>query len=364
MDKKKTYSLKESAITYIFSLVAVFGGSIFMTNLVSVVASIQNADINKVFASQWVSYVNMFLSATLFLLVYICLNAFKKKDFKVASKLKVKFDYKIFIPVIFLSVVIMLACVNITGLFNYVAGFFTTKVTSSNLGIEMNTFWQFLLVELLLAVLPAVCEELVFRGIIYNGLRQKFSTFISVLISSILFSLIHFSIYQTFFQIILGIILALLVYYTGTIFYSIVYHFVNNFTIILINYISPNKAIFEFSTWGVKEILLSILFFIIAVAIVFLFFAVLKNYTSKHKKYFNLETTNKPLGEEENKDNVVEINEVDESQENQEQKPQLSEYDKKLISASQTGISDVGWLVIGFVAALLIWSLNSFGGFL
>ena len=95
-----------------------------------------------------------------------------------------------------------------------------------------------------------------------------------------------------------------------------------------------------------------------------MFFVILKNYTSKHKKYFNLETTNKPLGEEENKEDLFENKEVDSDKENQEQKPQLSEYDKKLISASQTGISDVGWLVIGFVAALLIWSLNSFGGFL
>lgn len=353
MDKKKTYSLKESAITYIFSLIAVFCGSIFMLNMASVIASLQGVDVNEAFASEWASYLSMFVSALVFLLVYIGMNLFKKKDFKIASRIKVKFDYKIFIPVIFLSAIIMLACVNMTGLFNHVAGFFTTKVSAESLGVEMNNFWQFLLIVFLLAFLPAVCEELVFRGIIYNGLRQKFSTFKSVLISSLMFALIHFSIYQSFFQVILGVVLGLLVYYTGTIFYSIVYHFINNFTIILINYLSPNKAIFEFSTWGVKEILLSILFFVIGIAIAFLFFVLLKNYTGKHKKYLNLEPTNKPLGVEENKEQVVET---------EDGKIKLSEYDMKLLSNDEVGSGGVVWLVVGFVVAIVIWSINSFGG--
>ena len=87
MNKNKIYSLKESASTYILTLIAVVGGSIFMLNMVSVVASLQNADVNEVFASQWVSYVNMFISAILFLLVYIGVNLFKKKDFKVAENI-------------------------------------------------------------------------------------------------------------------------------------------------------------------------------------------------------------------------------------------------------------------------------------
>ena len=73
--------------------------------------------------------------------------------------------------------------------------------------------------------------------------------------------------------------LALLVHYTGNIIYSMIYHFVNNFVIILINYISPDKALFEFSFWGAKEVVLTIVFLLIAAAVAYLFFRILKCYS-------------------------------------------------------------------------------------
>ncbi|MBQ3214421.1 MAG: CPBP family intramembrane metalloprotease [Clostridia bacterium] len=352
---KKSYSLKESALAFIFVLIAVFATSILMINIVGVVSSSTGVDVNIVYKYEWITYLNMFLSAFLFFVVYLAMNFFKRKDFVVASKLKVKFDYKIFLGVILLAIIAVLSSVNATGLFNYIFSFTTSAQVTSSLGVTMNNFWQFLLVVLLIAVLPAICEELIFRGIIYNGLRQKFSAKVSIIISAILFTLIHLSIYKTFFQFILGIILGLLIYYTGTIFYGMVFHFFNNFFIIFTSYIFKGQPVFEFTTWGVKEILLTILFLAIGVAITFLFFKILKNYTNKHKNYFGLEKTDKPLGsiltaEEE----LQKINVNEEG---------LSDYDKKLVS-TDTGITDKGWLAAGIICAIIIWSLNSFGGFL
>lgn len=352
---KKSYSLKESALTFIFVLIAVFATSILMINIISVVSSSTGVDINIVYQYEWISYLNMFLSAFLFLVVYLALNFFKRKDFVSAGRLKVKFDYKIFLAVILLSVIVVLSSVNATGLFNYIFSFTTSAQVSSSLGVTMDTFWQFLLVVLLVAFMPAVCEELVFRGIIYNGLRQKFSARVSIIISAVLFTLIHLSIYKTFFQFILGIILGLLIYYTGTIFYGMIFHFFNNFFIILISYIFKGKPVFEFTVWGVKEVLLTILFLAIGVVITFLFFKILKNYTNKHKNYFGLEQTNQPLYSISSAEQELQKRNVNSEG--------LSEYDKKLV-LTDSSVTDKGWLVVGIICAILIWSFNSFGGFL
>ena len=200
--QKSNYTLKESAVTFIFTLIAVFCASIFMSNLLGVISATTQVDVAIVATYSWLNYINMVLSVLVFILVYIILNAVKKKDFVVASKLKFKFDLKIFLGVIILAVIVMFASINSTGVFNYAFSMLTSKPLTNSLAVGMNNFWEFLLVVLLLAILPAICEELIFRGVIYNGLRQKYSALFSILISAGLFTLIHFSIYQTFFQFI------------------------------------------------------------------------------------------------------------------------------------------------------------------
>lgn len=106
----------------------------------------------------------------------------------------------------------------------------------------------------ILAVIPAICEELVYRGIVFNGLR-KFGTCAAVFLSALLFALAHGSAMQFFYQFILGLVLAALVAKTGSIVVSMVAHFVNNATVIVVNYISLNTGFLAeetvFSWWVV-----------------------------------------------------------------------------------------------------------------
>jgi len=62
----------------------------------------------------------------------------------------------------------------------------------------------------LIALVPGVWEELVFRGWIQSKLRKKLSPWASVILSSLFFSLFHFSnlIDQAPIQVILGVIMA------------------------------------------------------------------------------------------------------------------------------------------------------------
>lgn len=350
--KSNSYSFKTGAYAFLFSLVGMLVVSLIFSNVIILISQNYSISIEQIQNLNWVQYLNIILSELTFFIVFLSLNLYNKKNVNVfkASKLKIKFDYKILLLTIALSLICFFSSINITGLVNYGFSFISSIKLNSSLGISLNNFGEFLLVLFLLAILPAIFEELVFRGIIYNSLRQKFSLKISILVSAIMFALIHFSIYKTFFQFILGTMLGILVYLTGTIVYGIVFHFINNASIVLINYIFAGKPVLEFQIWGVKEIILSILIFAIGVTIIVLLFMYLKKYTAKHKNYFDLEKTENPLySNNENSSNNV-------------NEKLLSNYEKKIIK-NQQNIDGMGVFSLSIFFALMIWSICSFGGF-
>lgn len=78
----------------------------------------------------------------------------------------------------------------------------------------------------LVAVLPAIFEEIAHRGLIYAGYRECENRF--VIVSALLFSLMHQNIAQTGYTFLSGLVMALAMYYTGSIFPSMFMHFLNN----------------------------------------------------------------------------------------------------------------------------------------
>lgn len=87
----------------------------------------------------------------------------------------------------------------------------------------------FLLIVLVMAVMPAVGEELMFRGFLFGTLKEKSKPFFALLISSLIFGCYHFSLVKLIPTAFLGFLMAMLVYRTGSIFPGMLMHFLNNF---------------------------------------------------------------------------------------------------------------------------------------
>jgi sodium transport system permease protein len=84
---------------------------------------------------------------------------------------------------------------------------------------------------LLFALIPAVCEELAFRGFILSGLERGHSTRTAILLSALLFGFMHvlLSLFQQLFNAtLLGLVLGLLAVRSGSIVPGIVFHALNN----------------------------------------------------------------------------------------------------------------------------------------
>lgn len=83
------------------------------------------------------------------------------------------------------------------------------------------------------AVLPAVMEEVVFRGVLLNGLKS-FKTVGAVLLCGALFSLYHKNPAQTLYQFCCGVAFALVAIRSGSILPTVLSHFINNAVILIL----------------------------------------------------------------------------------------------------------------------------------
>lgn len=109
--------------------------------------------------------------------------------------------------------------------------------------------WNILPALLVIAVLPALFEETVFRGILSRQMTESgWGTIPTVLISGALFSLFHHNPEQTIYQFICGVCFALLALRAGSILPGMVAHFLNNAAVIVLTAIySPSGTDIEFS---------------------------------------------------------------------------------------------------------------------
>ncbi|MBN1817844.1 MAG: CPBP family intramembrane metalloprotease [Sedimentisphaerales bacterium] len=106
---------------------------------------------------------------------------------------------------------------------------------------EMNKLFQWGqtpggLALLILAVgfSPAVCEELLFRGAILSGLRNRFSPWVAILISGLLFGLMHQNVYMLLHTTLLGFALGFLALRSRSIVPPMIFHGVINTTTVLL----------------------------------------------------------------------------------------------------------------------------------
>jgi membrane protease YdiL (CAAX protease family) len=79
-----------------------------------------------------------------------------------------------------------------------------------------------------LALAPAVCEELLFRGAILGLLKQRLPAIIAVLISALMFAALHGSPWRFLPQFVVGIALAVLTLRSGSVLPAILLHAIYN----------------------------------------------------------------------------------------------------------------------------------------
>lgn len=170
-------------------------------------------------------------------------QTFKDTGFK-------KINSSMIITCLLLGVVMYFMNTFISNFFHSIIYMLGYENISSGETITLN--YAFLLKEFVLtAILPAICEEFLHRGILLHAGKKCGNTRYSLLVSSILFGLMHLNINQFFYATILGALMGYINLVTDSIYPSIIIHFINNFLSIYFQY-------GQYMDWPLANILNSI----------------------------------------------------------------------------------------------------------
>ena len=117
------------------------------------------------------------------------------------------------------------------------AYFFPDQMLNASNGVEelmsATPMWIDLLV---VAVTPAICEEIAFRGALLTCFRGTRSKWTGIIIVGLFFGACHGSVWRMVPTAILGLVMGYVLFETENIFYCMLIHFTNNaFSVILTN---------------------------------------------------------------------------------------------------------------------------------
>lgn len=226
---KLTLSIKDSSISFVLSYIL---SQVFIVLLI-IFGSIFFAVLGK----NYETLTNFFNSAFGYLIIATCVNLSfilayffykSKREIEPESKFNLK---KLFIYIIvgLLSYILLYPIISLISHLISLCGIKTQSLTYT-----LSTS-NYLISIISLVILPAICEELLFRGIIFKGLKKHGKIF-AVTISSLMFAIFHMSVNQLVYPIIMGMLFAVIMYYENNIIYCIAIHLLNNFISLTLSY--------------------------------------------------------------------------------------------------------------------------------
>ena len=97
---------------------------------------------------------------------------------------------------------------------------------------------------LIIAALAAISEELLFRSVIQKALIKLFkNAHVAIIVTALIFSAFHLDFFGFIPRFILGLMLGYMFWMSGSIFPSMLMHFVNNATIVMLYYLDTRGFI-------------------------------------------------------------------------------------------------------------------------
>ncbi|MDE6441140.1 MAG: CPBP family intramembrane metalloprotease [Clostridia bacterium] len=159
----------------------------------------------------------------------------KIKNFSVRKVIPIKCSWKYYIIAILLIYGLLFSLSWINDVSVKFFELFGYKPRESSSYIPDITDAKVIPAILVIAVLPALFEELLFRGALLNSCVEGVGTVRTVLIVGFCFALYHGSPEQTVYQFIAGCAFTFIAVRSGSIIPSVIMHFINNAIIVILS---------------------------------------------------------------------------------------------------------------------------------
>lgn len=264
-------TIKDSSLSFLLGFLLCQVGVVVATIFALIFYKLANPNSELLF-SFLNSAIGYLISAITLYVVMLAVFFFfnRKKENKITKRISIKkLLFYILIAIIsFFSLYPIIVCVDTILI--------KLGISLSTIPYELTTKNYFIsLISLVIA--PAICEELLFRGLIFKGL-QKHGKVFSITISALMFCLFHMSLSQTIYPLLIGLMLGVIMFYEQNIYYCIAIHMVNNFLSLTLSYFKINLI---FNHW--TYILLAIILFTIFISTILFFILKGKGNSEKQK---------------------------------------------------------------------------------
>ena len=277
MENKLT--IKDSSVSFLTSVILCQFGTLFFATIGLIIASLFGVTSESFLLFLNTAVGSLILSIFMDGLIFLAFFIFNKnKNNKITTKPTIK-KVLIYISIAIICYLLLYPIVTIFN--NLIYKFFPRN----DLKYEL-TLANYFISLISMVLLPAIAEELLFRGLIFKGLQKHSNTF-AIIISSLMFTLFHLSLEQTIYPILMGLVLAVIMCYENNIIYCIIVHFINNFTTLTLKYFNISLV---FNHWS--YFILAFVCAIIFVTLITLAIKKLKTPKQKiegeHKAYFSI----------------------------------------------------------------------------
>lgn len=247
-----------------FILVGMAIGSILSVTLVSLIwgdgdflLNLDLFDVNaegswgKIMLVQAVSHVFTFLLPSLLFWRWV-----ERKNTR-AFYLETRDSWKKLVPIFFLTIVLMpftglMAEWNesmklpegLSGVEQWMKENESALARLTEFLMSFNSMGELVIAILVIAVIPAIGEEILFRGILQRKLAEHWANIhLAIWVSAAIFSAIHFQFYGFLPRLLLGALFGYLYFWTGRVGMAIFAHFVNNAFTVLLMWANRQKLI-------------------------------------------------------------------------------------------------------------------------
>lgn len=276
MQKREFYNSKDSYTLGLLGVLTPVIAYVVIGILMVFVAFCAGAGYEQLFDSPAFMYITQALLEIMFVVVLLIYNKTTKTNYVSASFLKTKPKYLNWAFAIVIGVALSVFFGPLIDLWERLLSWLGVYLPS--ITIPLNAPLDLFLAIVVLGLIPAFCEEVIFRGGVLNGLRGK-GVWFAVLYSSMCFAFMHTNLQQLPYTFLLGMVIGWMVYYTRSIWLGILIHSLNNITVLCVGYFSGDSAGVD-TALTKADVVYAILMTLVGVALVVLFMWLVKRYNS------------------------------------------------------------------------------------
>jgi len=133
--------------------------------------------------------------------------------------------------------------------------------------LRMDSFGSLLFNIFMIGILPALGEELIFRGVLQRIFAEWTKNIHwGIALAAIIFSAMHMQFYGFLPRLLLGVILGYLFYWSGSIWVPIIGHFVNNTVAVIAYYLYGNEMNRDIENFGASGD--SVIYFVVGILMI------------------------------------------------------------------------------------------------